>query len=111
MLERLTGLRGQLVIGGTNNQQPTLAPSTLSSSLTVSSGRKYRCFLTHNWGNRQADDTFDNHERVRKINIELRKRNILCWFDSDRMTGTVVEQMSSGIDDSDIIVGNLYISL
>lgn len=75
----------------------------------LSSGRKYRCFLTHNWGTQKKDGKFDNHERVRRVYNALQKKDIPCWFDSDRMSGTIIEQMSSGIDDSDVVIGNLYI--
>ena len=70
-----------------------------------SSAKRYRCFLTHNWGSQQKDGTFGNHERVRKVYSALQKLDIPCWFDSDRMTGTIIEQMSGGIDDSDIVIG------
>jgi len=79
------------------------------NALKPLSSRKYRCFLTHNWGTQKKDGTFDNHERVRKVYNALQKKGIPCWFDSDRMTGTIIEQMSSGIDDSDVVIGNLYI--
>ena len=66
---------------------------------------KYHCFLTHNWGKRQSDGTYDNHERVRRIYNSLESMNVTCWFDSERMTGTINEQMSKGIDDSDCVIG------
>ena len=65
---------------------------------------KFQCFLTHNWGNLQADNTYDNHERVRKIHYALEKMNVFCWFDSERMTGTINEKMSKGIDNSACVV-------
>ena len=80
-----------------------------SALKSLSSGRKYRCFLTHNWGTQKKDGKFDNHERVRRVYNALQKKDIPCWFDSDRMSGTIIEQMSSGIDDSDVVIGNLYI--
>ena len=71
------------------------------------SKQKYHCFLTHNWGNRQENGSYDNHERVRRIYEGLQRKGVTCWFDSERMTGTIQEQMSKGIDDSDCVVGIL----
>jgi len=78
---------------------------SLKTKVKTASGKKYRCFLTHNWGNKQSDGTFDNHERVKKIYRDLQRAGLLCWFDSDRMTGTMNKQMSRGIDDSDTVIG------
>jgi len=66
---------------------------------------KFHCFLSHNWGNRQADGSYDNHERVRRIFNGLQRRNVSCWFDSERMTGSINKQMSKGIEDSDCVIG------
>jgi len=79
---------------------------TVPTSVSTNNKRKYRCFLTHNWGSQRSDGNFDNHERVRRIYSALQQKGVPCWFDSDRMTGTIIEQMSSGIDDSDVVVGN-----
>ena len=84
--------------------------SSSSSSLSLqlkqeSKDMKYHCFLTHNWGKCQSDGTFYNHERVQRIYNGLRSKNVTCWFDSERMTGTINEQMSKGIDDSDCVIG------
>ena len=67
--------------------------------------KTYHCFLTHNWGKRQEDGTYDNHERVRRIYHGLQSMNVSCWFDSDRLHGTISEQMSKGIDDSSCVIG------
>ena len=66
--------------------------------------QKTHCFLTHNWGRRQPDGTYDNHERVRKICNALQVKGLLCWFDSERMTGTVIEQMANGIRLASVVV-------
>ena len=84
-----------------NPLQPAPTPTPAPSK------QKYHCFLTHNWGNRQANGSYDNHERVRRIYEGLQSKGVSCWFDSERMTGTIQEQMSKGIDDSDCVVGIL----
>ena len=52
-------------------------------------------FLTHNWGLGQS-----NHIRVRAINEFLKSRNILTWFDDEKMEGNIPDQMCRGIDNS-----------
>ena len=47
------------------------------------------CFLTHAWGKDMLGR--DNHERVSRINSELKKRGISVWFDSERMIGNIGE--------------------
>jgi len=85
---------------------PAPAPTPTSKQQPkLQSNEKYNCFLTHNWGNRLADGSYDNHERVRRIYQGLQSKGVSCWFDSERMTGTIQEQMSKGIDDSDCVVG------
>ena len=81
------------------------AEASSQQSKQESKDMKYHCFLTHNWGKRQSDGTYDNHERVRRIYNGLESMNVTCWFDSERMTGTINEQMSKGIDDSDCVIG------
>jgi len=77
-----------------------------SSSISDNSkNANFNCFLTHNWGKRQSDGTYYNHERVQKIYDGLKSRNVSCWFDSERMTGTINRQMSEGIDNSDCVIG------
>ena len=91
--------------GTTTTSDNSKASSSTSQSKSESKDMKYHCFLTHNWGKRQSDGTYDNHERVRRIYNGLESMNVTCWFDSERMTGTINEQMSKGIDDSDCVIG------
>ena len=92
--------------GGTiTTSDNSKASLSTSQSKSESKDMKYHCFLTHNWGKRQSDGTYDNHERVRRIYNGLESMNVTCWFDSERMTGTINEQMSKGIDDSDCVIG------
>ena len=45
----------------------------------------YDAFLTHDW----AVDSLGrkNHDTVAEINKELKRRGVITWFDTDRMTG------------------------
>jgi hypothetical protein len=45
-------------------------------------------FLTHNWGKNEV-----NHKRVARIKDFLVSRGLIVWFDDERMTGTIVDQM------------------
>jgi hypothetical protein len=56
-------------------------------------------FLTHNWGTGNA-----THDRVARINLALKKKKLTTWFDSDRMRGNIVEQMTSGIEKSGLVI-------
>ena len=92
--------------GGTiTTSDNSKASSSSSQSKQESKDVKYHCFLTHNWGKRQSDGTYDNHERVQRIYNGLKSMNVTCWFDSERMTGTINAQMSKGIDDSSCVIG------
>ena len=93
--------------GGTITTSDNSKASSSSSSQSKQESKdvKYHCFLTHNWGKRQSDGTYDNHERVQRIYNGLKSMNVTCWFDSERMTGTINDQMSKGIDDSSCVIG------
>jgi hypothetical protein len=59
-------------------------------------------FLTHDWGIDELGRA--NHDRVAVINKELKFLGFVTWFDSEKMTGDVVDQMVSGIDNSFVII-------
>jgi len=63
----------------------------------------YDAFLTHNWG--MDEQGRDNHERVSCFNAELKRRGFdQTWFDEERMSGNVIDQMCSGIDNSRFVI-------
>jgi hypothetical protein len=41
---------------------------------------------------------------VARINKKLKEYGLITWFDSDRMKGDIVEQMTNGIDDTQIVI-------
>jgi hypothetical protein len=57
-------------------------------------------FLTHDWG---QDVMLTNHRRVSALNDELRKRGISTWFDSERLTGDIMEQILVGVDRTQLV--------
>jgi hypothetical protein len=59
-------------------------------------------FLTHDWSIDELGR--NNHDRVAAINNALKAMGIVTWFDSDRMTGDVVDQMVAGIDNASVVV-------
>jgi hypothetical protein len=59
-------------------------------------------FLTHDWGIDELGRA--THDRVAVINKELKSLGFVTWFDSDKMTGDVVDHMVSGIDNTSVIV-------
>jgi len=60
---------------------------------------KYDVFLTHDWGYNNV-----NHDRVAQVNRMLVERGYTTWFDDEQMTGNVAEQMTTGIDQSEMIL-------
>jgi WD40 repeat protein len=59
-------------------------------------------FLTHDWGIDELGQS--NHDRVAIINKELKSLGFVTWFDSEKMTGDVVDQMVSGIDNASVVI-------
>ena len=59
-------------------------------------------FLSHDWGTDEQGR--DNHDRVSVINDALKHLGYKTWFDSDRMTGDIVDKMCSGIDKTKLII-------
>lgn len=53
--------------------------------------KRTHVFLTHDWG--KDEQGRDNHARVSKVNDWLKANGVITWFDSDRMTGRVVQTM------------------
>ena len=59
-------------------------------------------FLTHDWGKDELGRS--NHDRVAVVNEALKELGYKTWFDSDRMTGDILNQMASGIDNTKVIL-------
>ncbi|GBG35108.1 Hypothetical Protein FCC1311_113312, partial [Hondaea fermentalgiana] len=59
----------------------------------------YHAFLTHDWGEDGA-----NHEVVSSVNAKLRRANKVTWFDEDRLSGDIVQQITQGIENSRKVV-------
>ena len=45
-------------------------------------------FLTHDWGTDELGR--DNHSRVAEVNTALKAAGLTTWFDSEKMTGTLM---------------------
>jgi hypothetical protein len=89
---------------GTGNEHNYISTSTALSSVSglTCPTFKYDVFLSHNWGNDEKNR--DNHHRVSLIHKKLSERGIRSWFDSERMTGNILDQMTRGIDDSMAVI-------
>jgi hypothetical protein len=46
----------------------------------------------------------DNHERVRDVNKLLKELGFVTWFDDEKLTGNIVDQMTGGIDASAFVL-------
>jgi len=57
--------------------------------------------ITHDWG---FDLGQDNHARVALINKGLQGLGLTTWFDTERLTGNIKDQMASGIDNASVII-------
>ena len=63
---------------------------------------EYDVFLTHDWNTDEKGR--NNHERVSIINRELKLNGYVTWFDQERMTGRIRQQMTKGIDHSKCVI-------
>ncbi len=103
--------------------RPSVRPSTQQQSGTVSvtssptiipkspTPYEFDVFLSHNWG--KDDIGRDNHQRVNLIKQELNARGIKTWFDSEQLSGQILDEMTAGIDRSMaviVFVTNAYIT-
>lgn len=57
-------------------------------------------FLSHNWGTDEVGR--DNHARVQKVNDAIKNLAFTTWFDEEQMSGDTVDQMSRGIENSQV---------
>ena len=92
--------------GLVSNPSPRQKKLTNASSappiISLPSNKKYHGFLTHNW--QEDEEGRNNHARVERVHLGLKKRGLNMWFDSERMTGAIVDQMIKGIDESDLVI-------
>jgi len=91
-----------VILDATRSLPPALKAKHLRSqadSLYLPPEKKYHVFLTHNWG-----ENDENHQRVSKINHELKMCGVRTWFDEERLGGNIIEEISSGIDSSLAII-------
>ncbi|CAK9030922.1 BspA family leucine-rich repeat surface protein, partial [Durusdinium trenchii] len=56
----------------------------------------YDVFLTHDWGSDELGR--DNHERVKQVNDFLKSQGKTTWFDEDRLTHDITQQIARGIE-------------
>jgi WD40 repeat protein len=80
------------------NSQSGLIPADVVTQLMI----KTDVFLTHDWGVDELGRA--NHDRVAIINKELKALGFVTWFDSDKMTGDVVDKMISGINHTSVVI-------
>ncbi len=65
-------------------------------------GYMYDVFLTHDWGNDEYNR--NNHERVVRLARMMTERGLKVWIDEDQMTGDIVAQMCSGVENSACVI-------
>jgi molecular chaperone DnaK (HSP70) len=77
-------------------QRETPPPRPFQSGFgNLPSGRKYHVFLSHTW--KLDESGRDNHARVTLLNEALKKRDIITWFDADRVKGTIRQTMTEAL--------------
>jgi hypothetical protein len=74
-----------------NNNNEVVRPTSSSTSSIIQTD----CFLSHNWGENHL-----NHERVKKIDLALKKRGLNTWFDENKINGNIRFKMAEGIDNT-----------
>jgi len=55
-------------------------------------------------GREYAKGKFDNHERASRLNEELTRLGAKTWFDQDRLSGDIVDEMCEGIELSKFVI-------
>ena len=59
-------------------------------------------FLAHDWGTDEQGR--NNHDRVSVVNDALKQLGYKTWFDSEQMTGDIVDKMCDGIDNTRLVL-------
>ena len=59
-------------------------------------------YLSHDWGKDELGR--NNHYRVSEVNKALQQLGYKTWFDSDKMTGDIVDTLCDGIDKTRIFL-------
>jgi hypothetical protein len=70
--------------------------------LPLPAGCRYHVFLSHDWGTDRLGRS--NHQRVSRLNADLKRAGLVTWFDEERMEGNIIDQMTCGIDDSACVI-------
>lgn len=73
----------------------------LSSKMVTELLNMTDVFLTHDWG---ADVGHSNHQRVSQVNDWLKAKGVTTWFDKDRLTGEVVDEITFAIENTKLAV-------
>ena len=63
--------------------------------LPLPPNKQTHVFLTHTW--MEDEEGRNNHDRVGRVNEALKKRGLVTWFDSERMSGIVREAMTDAL--------------
>eukprot|EP00966_Prymnesium_polylepis_P125111 2893326-Prymnesium_polylepis.1 len=80
----------------------TIVSQQSRSRSSISARYAFDCFLSHNWG---ADDLGrSNHTRVCRIKQLLEAEGLRCWLDEEQMHGDINSKMTSGIEDSSVVI-------
>ena len=53
-------------------------------------------FLSHDWGTDEVGR--NNHDRVAKVNDKFKEMGFATWFDQDKLSGNIMDQMAKGIE-------------
>jgi len=64
-------------------------------------GKKYHLFLGHNWG---APPAYANHHHVMALASALQRLGLIVWIDGERLSGKILAQITSGVEDSVVFV-------
>ncbi|XP_063682406.1 uncharacterized protein LOC134817197 [Bolinopsis microptera] len=59
-------------------------------------------FLSHDWGTDEVGR--NNHDRVGKVNDKLKEMEFETWFDQDKLSGNIMDQMAKGIETSKVVL-------
>ena len=62
---------------------------------------KYHIFVSHNWG---SEPEFKDHKRAERLNRRLQDKGFKTLFDSERMSGQIIDKITKGIEESAVFL-------
>jgi len=87
--------------GATEGSGEHEAPRVPLPAIGGNSPFKYHIFVSHNWG---SEPEFKDHKRAERLNRRLQDKGFKTLFDSERMSGQIIDKITKGIEESAVFL-------